>query len=89
MSEDADLREELKEGQYFYAELPGDEIGSRVRLVHRVAEVRPRFRFGFGFWTMFYLLLKAKEKRREGNILPEGLISLLFCFCFATNTVYF
>lgn len=37
--EDADLRATLKDGQYFYAELPGDVVGSRVRLIHRVAEV--------------------------------------------------
>lgn len=34
------MKESLKEGQYFYAELPGDVVGSRVRLIHRVAEVR-------------------------------------------------
>ncbi|CAM9931391.1 unnamed protein product [Ectocarpus sp. 6 AP-2014] len=36
--DDADLRATLKDGSYFYAELPGDVVGSRVRLIHRVAE---------------------------------------------------
>ncbi|CAM9607667.1 unnamed protein product [Scytosiphon promiscuus] len=38
VSDEADLRATLKEGQYFYAELPGDVVGSKVRLLHRVAE---------------------------------------------------
>lgn len=45
VSPDADLKEALKDGQYFYAELPGDVVGSRVRLIHRVAEVRPLVAF--------------------------------------------
>lgn len=42
---DADLRSNLKEGHYFFAELPGDVVGSRVRLIHRVQEVG-----GCGVW---------------------------------------
>lgn len=43
--EDADLRATLKDGPYFYAELPGDVVGSRVRLIHRVSEVGTVFVF--------------------------------------------